>query len=475
MRYLLNSAFRNRTQLANLLKSAHRNANFIKNPILLSPAEASQILRKNESSIDLETKCPIKYYDVNYLGANNPPEDRQAQAKCLSVDSYLFGVFDGHGGYQCSDTVSQRLFDYIALNFLTTKQLEEQVKWSNENRNYPLWFAYYSPYEDLRTIKMKEIHKKSLIQYAEELLTMNMLECINIAEEMQSIDSILTNAFLKLDRDIITEALPVPGSMADPDMLEIAMSGSCACVALLKGSDLYVANCGDARAIIGQENDDGSYSPIAVSFDHNCENESEMKRVYSEHPMSEHHALVRDGRLLEMLMPFRAFGDVRFKWSANDMRQYVVPMYGHGVIPNNYFTPPYVTARPEITHRKLGARDKFLVLATDGLWELLDPQKVVQLVGNHMNGQQSFDPYIIPSERPVKVKEIFEELLKRRTSLSNQPVDHNSATHLIRYALGKEHVMLSNYLTDGTPRNIRDDITITVVYFDTDFIAEKYN
>lgn len=68
------------------------------NTLLLSPAEASKILRTNESTVDLEAKCPIKYYDINYLGANNPPEDRQAQAKCLNSDIYLFGVFDGHGG-----------------------------------------------------------------------------------------------------------------------------------------------------------------------------------------------------------------------------------------------------------------------------------------------------------------------------------------------------------------------------------------
>jgi pyruvate dehydrogenase phosphatase len=177
-----------------------------KSNILLSPAEASRILRKNESTIDLESKCPIKYYEVNYLGANNPAEDRQAQAKCLANDCYLFGVFDGHGGYKCSDTVSQRLFDYIALNLLTPQQLEEKIKWNTENKNYPLWFAYYSPYEDLRTMKMKEIHQNSLHHYAEELLTMNMLETQN---EEPNMETILVNAFTKLDRDITIEALPV--------------------------------------------------------------------------------------------------------------------------------------------------------------------------------------------------------------------------------------------------------------------------
>ena len=39
----------------------------------LSSQEATQILRAHEASIDLEADCPVKYYEVNYLGANNPP------------------------------------------------------------------------------------------------------------------------------------------------------------------------------------------------------------------------------------------------------------------------------------------------------------------------------------------------------------------------------------------------------------------
>ena len=449
--------------------------------LLLSPAEASRILRANESTVDLESKCPVKYYDVNYLGANNPPEDRQAQAKFLSGDFYLFGVFDGHGGHYCSDTISQRLFDYVALNFLTTKQLEDKLKWNTtestkSSSTYPLWFAYQSPYSDLRSAKLKEIHKQSLSLYAEELLKERVME-ESIGNEVEmNIEKILTNAFLKLDADLSVEALPnvASGRPLDKETMDIAMSGSCACVALLNGKNLYVANCGDARAIIGQENDDGSFTPHFMSRDHNADNQSEVKRLMSEHPPQEHSGMIRDGRLLEMLLPFRAFGDVRFKWSIKHLKEYGVPIYGHGIIPQHSHTPPYVTAKPEIIRRRLNYKDKFLILATDGLWDLLSPERVIQLIGNHMHGQQSFDPYQLPADRAIKLREVFEDLTKRRVSLSHQPVDHNSATHLIRYALGNDHIQLSNYLRADAPRSVRDDITITVVYFDTDYIIDAY-
>lgn len=100
---------------------------------------------------------------------------------------------------------------------------------------------------------------------------------------------------------------------------------------------------------------------------------------------------------------------------------------------------------------------------------------VILLSGDHLNGQQSFDPYMLPEDgTSVKLRDMFEDLTKRRVSIKNQPLDHNSATHLIRYALGNDHITLSNYLRADSPRNFRDDITITVVYFDTDYIIESF-
>lgn len=64
--------------------------------LLLSPSEATTTLRTHEETVDVESTCPIKYYDINYLGSNSPPEDRQAQAKLNLHDIYMFGVFDGY-------------------------------------------------------------------------------------------------------------------------------------------------------------------------------------------------------------------------------------------------------------------------------------------------------------------------------------------------------------------------------------------
>lgn len=59
------------------------------------------------------------------------------------------------------------------------------------------------------------------------------------------------------------------------------------------------------------------------------------------------------------------------------------------MLPPHYLTPPYLSAEPEVTQHKITNRDKFLVLATDGLWELMHRQTVVQLVAQQLTGQRN--------------------------------------------------------------------------------------
>eukprot|EP00470_Lotharella_oceanica_P015567 CAMPEP_0170192986 /NCGR_PEP_ID=MMETSP0040_2-20121228/55752_1 /TAXON_ID=641309 /ORGANISM="Lotharella oceanica, Strain CCMP622" /LENGTH=130 /DNA_ID=CAMNT_0010441489 /DNA_START=11 /DNA_END=403 /DNA_ORIENTATION=- len=42
----------------------------------------------------------------------------------------------------------------------------------------------------------------------------------------------------------------------------------------------------------------------------------------------------------------------------------------------------YITAEPEISEYTLNEDDQFVVLASDGLWDVLSPQKTVDILGN---------------------------------------------------------------------------------------------
>lgn len=67
-----------------------------------------------------------------------------------------------------------------------------------------------------------------------------------------------------------------------------------------------------------------------------------------------------------------------------------------------------------------------------------------------------------------------------RIGLSKKPLDINGATHLIRNALGGteygvEHSKLSHMLSlpQDVVRLFRDDITITIIYFDQEFLMKN--
>lgn len=67
-----------------------------------------------------------------------------------------------------------------------------------------------------------------------------------------------------------------------------------------------------------------------------------------------------------------------------------------------------------------------------------------------------------------------------RTGMSIKPLDANVASHLIRNALGGseygiEHTKISHLLTlpPEIVRMFRDDITVTVVYFDSEFLRRQ--
>lgn len=90
--------------------------------------------------------------------------------------------------------------------------------------------------------------------------------------------------------------------------------------------------------------------------------------LFAEHP-NERDTVIRSDRLLSQLAPLRAFGDVRYKWPREKLQKLIVPYFGDVIAPN-YYTPPYLTAKPAIQHHILTPKDKFLVLATDGLWDV---------------------------------------------------------------------------------------------------------
>ncbi len=126
--------------------------------------------------------------------------------------------------------------------------------------------------------------------------------------------------------------------------------------------------------------------------------------------------------------------------------------------------------------------------------------QVIRLLGEHLHGKVVLTPLPVQYSEEVKLKDILQQLRDRQEAMKLKPDDAIGATHLLRYALGSSsqgidygrlktasaHCRLEKKYADyglflqvlGLPvgsarRGIHDDITVTVVYFDFDYIRKQ--
>ncbi|XP_058790534.1 pyruvate dehydrogenase [acetyl-transferring]-phosphatase 1, mitochondrial [Phymastichus coffea] len=432
----------------------------------LTPHEVTDILQTNEFTKEFTGPNSVKSYDSNQLASNNPIEDTRAEARCLLTNGFLMGVFDGHGGSACAQVVSKRLLNYIAAYLLPPNMLQTFLQSVISGKNSQLLESFNDKAKLVN--ELNEIYQKSFIQFLKDLAENN-------ANKEFQMEAAIENAFLRLDNDISDEALNSTKSNVTR-LLSVAMSGAVAAVAHIDGPHLHVASAGDCQVVLGVLSENDMWSAKMMTVEHNTDNRTEVERIFSEHPPNEKTTAIKMERLLGQLAPLRAIGDFRYKWSLELMQKKVVPYYGENAIPPNYLTPPYLTAKPEVKYHRLTPRDKFLIIASDGLWDLISPLEAVRLVGEHMSGKVTLSPLRLPRKN-MKLSEINEMLLQRKEGLEKKPLDSNAATHLIRNALGGteyglNHAKISKMLTlpGDVVRLFRDDITVTVVYMDSEFL-----
>jgi pyruvate dehydrogenase phosphatase len=437
----------------------------------LTPAEVTGILRANEYTNTELPSGPVKSYDMNTLRSNNPTEDAHTEAR-LSNGGYLFGIYDGHGGAACGQVVAKRLLQYVAAGLLSPTDIDKHIKaMSAEDPGDPLYSLLEILNENFELVQdLKDLYQKSYEEYLEQLSSRKQ------EEDMLNLDSVLTNAFITLDNDMSREALPVDGGMVNMKTLTVAMSGCVAVVTHIDGPHLHVASTGDCTAVVGSLSETGTWIAKKLTTEHNSDNVQEVKRILSEHPESEHHQIIKGDRLLSILAPLRAFGDFKFKWPAETIESTLGAILGEHACPPHYKTPPYLTAKPEVTYHHLTARDRFLVLGSDGLWDMMTPMQVIRLVGEHMSGKVTLSPLHL-IEPHIPLEDIASLLRQREAAMKLKPTDANAATHLIRCALGGtaygvDHSRLSQMLSlpQDMVRMFRDDITITVVFFDDEYL-----
>ncbi|WWC96007.1 hypothetical protein V866_002874 [Kwoniella sp. B9012] len=320
----------------------------------------------------------------------------------------------------------------------------------------------------------------------------------------QDICDKITQVYQALDTDICKSGLsisqaPCPTANQDnilptpnPSLLSlIPNAGSTACTAFIdiKQELLYLINLGDVRAVAGWYNvKEGKWRVDILSQDQECGNPSEVKRLNAQH-FDQDNVVLNEGftpRLLGNMQPSRAFGDDGLKLTKADKRSIELAGQVNFVGEESPFTkktvpyidPPYMDAEPEITIRNLRENDdeklKFLVIATDGLWDKLSSEEVILLLSAHSTRPKhpSIPKRDLPSHftqlGPRNIRPHPAEDLPGITPDNSRGQwscgDHNAVTHSIRNGLGGDgdkkvqEMILS--LGGGAARSVRDDTSV---------------
>ncbi|XP_040581537.1 pyruvate dehydrogenase [acetyl-transferring]-phosphatase 1, mitochondrial [Lepeophtheirus salmonis] len=439
-----------------------------------TPQEVTRILRSNEftSGEFSPGTGPVKSFDINSFKSNNPIEDSHAEG-LLKVGSkgFLFGVIDGHGGPACGQVVAKRILHYVASGLLSiedlTLHLQALESQDIESEHYNLISTFNDPYTLVKDLQI--LYSQSYLEHIREIHSCIVTRMDH--DEGMSLAESFIKSFESLDGAMSKEA-----ENRDMKTLSVAMSGAVAVMAHIDGPHLHVASTGDCSAVLGTLSETDTWIGKKMTVEHNADNATEVKRIISEHPESEKRTILNKDRLLGVLAPLRAFGDFKLKWSEDKIIQLMGDAQGdHAVLPN-YKTPPYLSVTPDVISHKLTARDKFLVIASDGLWDTMTPMQVIRLIGEHMSGKITLTPLEL-SKESMKLSDVNALLRVRQAAVKLKPADSNSATHIIRYALGGtaygvDHDRLSQMLSipQDMVRMFRDDITVQVIFFDSEYL-----
>lgn len=192
---------------------------------------------------------------------------------------------------------------------------------------------------------------------------------------VSSVEDALKQGFLNVDHAFIEAVRPAH----QLGFTEVRKVGCCALLARLRGNALFVANAGDCRALVGNVKD--ANECYNVTHDHTAMDVEFQKKLIAEHP-NESNVIVKkeDGAcyIKGRLMPSRALGDLDLK-----SMEFAGPREASlsEAFYSKPFTPPYITAVPDVTHYTMQC-GSFFVVATDGLWDELSNKEVYDFVQN---------------------------------------------------------------------------------------------
>ncbi|KAG6700494.1 hypothetical protein I3842_08G114700 [Carya illinoinensis] len=254
-------------------------------------------------------------------------------------DTIFCGVFDGHGPY--GHIVAKRVRDSLPLKL--SAHLEVNMTGEDVLKEISLNTAGSMNSEDTHFISAGEESRASID--------------LQEAEKHPEIFQILKDSFLKafraMDRELRAHL-----------HIDCFCSGTTAVTLVKQGQDLVIGNVGDSRAVLGMRDKDHSLVAVQLTVDLKPSLPEEADRIRK--CRGRVFALQGEPEVARVWLPnnnspglamARAFGDFCLK--------------DFGLI-----------SVPDISYRHITEKDEFIVLATDGIWDVLSNKEVVDIVAS---------------------------------------------------------------------------------------------
>ena len=281
-----------------------------------------------------------------------------------------------------------------------------------------------------------------LSQYANLLLYPYFLEAFNINKFEQDLNKRIILSLKQAYERIELEFLKIAFNERLKNNYLFSKVGTCAITAIIINKKIFVANLGDSKArlfyvsnkYLKKKNESEMIKVKKISKVFNIRKRSEQIAFKTKFPKDKDIIKCYNYKACYVkgaLQPTRTLGDYSLKYLYFNIKEMNdISLYEKY---QEYFNGPYISSIPDIQIFNLKKNYKFLVMATDGLWDVVRSREIANLINN------KFD----------KAENITYELF-------------NMA--MIRYSI--ENDMNGDYLNIlKTPngkkrRNLHDDITI---------------
>ena len=271
-----------------------------------------------------------------------------SQGKSSELD--VFGVFDGHGGKEISQFVTNHF----------TKELIINKNYINGDLKTGIKETFIKMDEIMQTNEGKEEIKKYARKSKEEDDLQNKNEPPN--SQMAIISQLI--------------------GQKDPESDDIAMRTGCTgCVCVIDEGNkkMYFANAGDSRVVLCKNG-----NAIAMSTDHKPELESEKDRIYKAD------GWITDGRVKGNLNLTRGLGDLDYKQ-------------------NKKLKPEeqMITSNPDIKIEDFSNDVDFIIIGCDGIWDCLTNQQACDFVKNRLNNKGKLSKIIEEMMDSICAKDLY--------------------------------------------------------------------